>query len=134
MKFPFGWKLPLVAAIAIGIAFWAGANYVISIPAAAVAVAASVLLLVEAWGIPPPRPPVSRTVAVNPRALARDAFRAGRIGREMIVEMLDRLEHSGPNPLLSGTTAAEFDRISHLPREEFREYVRTRLTDLEAHT
>jgi len=131
MRFPFGWKLPLVVAIAIGITFWAGDNFLISVPAAAVAVGASVLLFLEAWGVPPPRPPVSRTVTVNPRALARDAFRAGRLGREMIVEMLDRLERSGPNPLLPATTPAEFERVSHLPRGEFRQYVRTRVEDLE---
>ena len=131
MRFPFGWKLPLVAALAIGVAFWAGTNFVISVPAAAVAVGAAGLLIVEAWGVPPPRPPVSRTVTVNPRALARDAFRAGRIGREMVVEMLDRLERSGSNPLLAATSTAEFDRIGHLSRGEFREYVRTRLDELE---
>jgi hypothetical protein len=132
MNFPFSWKLPVVAALATGVAVWAGRNVLVAIPAAAVAVGASLLLLVEVWGIPPPTRPASGTFSQNPRASVRDLFRAGRIGREGIVEMLDRLERAGPNPLLPGRTPEELERIARLPRPEFREYVRTRLAELEA--
>jgi len=135
MKVPFGWKLPLVAVIATGVALWGGGAIAISIPAAAVAVGAAVLLLVEAWGLPPPRPPVSRgSSGANPRGAIRDSFRLGRVGREQILEELDRLERTGPNPALPGRVSEEFDRIARLTRDEFREYVRARLDDLEVRT
>jgi len=132
MNLPFGWKLPLVAVIAIGIAVWAGRNVVVAIPAAAVAIGAGLLLLVEVWGVPPATRPMPGPLGQNPRATVRDLFRSGRIGREEIVELLDRLERAGPTPRLPGRSAEEVERLARLSRPEFREYVRGRIDDLEA--
>ncbi len=132
MNSPFGWKLPLIAAVAIVVAIWAGRNVTIAIPAAAVAVGSGLLLLVEVWGIPPAARPGDVSVGGSPRITVRDLFRTGRLGREEIVELLDRLERAGPNPQLPGRGTEELDRISRLSRAEFRAYVRQRLGELEA--
>jgi len=134
VNLPFGWRIPVVIAVAAGIAIWAGRNLEVALPAAVVAVGASVLLLLEVWGVPPANRPTSRLVGDNPRASVRDLFRAGRIGREEIVEMLDRLERSGPDPFLPGKTPEELERIVRLPRSEFRQYVRDRIGSIEGRT
>jgi len=132
VNLPFGWKIPALMAAAVGVTVWAGRNLEIALPAAVVAVGAGVALLFEVWGIPPAARPGSVRLPENLRASVRDLFRSGRLGREMVVELLDRLERNGPNPSLPGTTADEFERVVHLSRIEFRRYVRERLDYLEA--
>lgn len=134
MNVPFGWRIPVVIAGATAIALWAGRNLEIALPAAVVAVGASALLVLEVWGLPAATRPTARLLGENPRVSVRDLFRSGRLGREEIVELLDRLERSGPDPFLPGKTPEELDRIARLPRAEFREYLRARIADLEGRT
>jgi len=122
-----------LAAGATGIALWAGPNPQIAGPAAATAVGAAALLFVgvglDAWS--------GRSVPTPPAAPERDeflfrfGFRSGRLGREEIVATLDRIERSGPTPLLPGRSVREVQSIVELPRADFREYVRHRIEDLE---
>jgi hypothetical protein len=135
MNSPFGWLLLVVAAAATAVALWAGPNLPIAGPAAAVAVLAAGLVFAFAWldrpdrRPVPPSPPPDRDVF-----LFRYGFHSGRLGREEIVSTLDRIERMGPTPNLYGRTPGEIDSIVSLSGSEFREYVRTRLDDLEVRT
>ncbi len=122
-----------VAAVATGIAVWAGTNVALALPAATVAVAAAALLFVES--VPsvtrrehPPVPPRSSGGVDR----IRTAFRTGRVGRELIVSLLDNYERTGPNPAFAGRRPEEQARLARLPGSEFREYVRGRIDELEA--
>lgn len=134
MRVPFGWGLPVIALIAVGVAIWAGTNFSISVPAAGAAVVAAALLIREAASArgdaPPPRGETT-AITVPPRRTVRATFAAGRLGREEIVVLLDTLERKGPNPMLPGRPASEVDRLARLPPAEFRAYLRRRLDDLE---
>lgn len=121
-----------VAVVATGIAVWAGPNFVIALPAAVAAVAAAGLLFLGAGlGRIPSRPLESSLRPATSAMVLRRAFSSGRLGREALVETLDRLERAGPNPGLSALRPDEADRIWRMPAKEFREYLRERLDRLE---
>jgi hypothetical protein len=133
MNFPFGWFLPAVAIVATGVAVWAGDNFSLAIPAAVAALLAAGLLFVDAvlgpgWVARRPEGPFLAGEA----GPLRTAFRSGRLGREAIADLLDRLERAGPNPDLPGRRTEETNRLVRLPSGEFRNYVRQRLDDLES--
>lgn len=121
-----------VAVVATGIAVWAGPNFVIALPAAVAAVVAAGLLFLGA-GLDriPSRPLRSAPVPATSMVGLRRAFTSGRLGRESLVETLDRLERAGPNPDLPALRPDEADRIWRMPPKEFREYLRERLDQLE---
>ncbi len=127
------WYLLGIAGAAVGVAVWAGGNLRVAVPVAAIAVAAAGLLFVDAWaelGGPllearSPPPP-------SPRDDLRRTFRTGRMGREELVEFLDRLEREGPNPSLPRRRSEEVRELLRLSPREFRGYLAQRLDDLEA--
>lgn len=133
MRFTGGGLLLGVAAVAIGIAIWAGPNLSIAAPAAAFATLAAGLLLVGAWldtregeqrrFRPRSEPEMFRL---------RSALRSGPLGREELVTTLDRVERMGPSPDLAPRTPQQMEHLVRLSPPEFREYLRSRLDDLEA--
>jgi hypothetical protein len=133
MNLPFGWFVPAVAVVATGIAVWADDNFSLAVPAAVVALLAAGFLFVDAFlgREPIARPSAGRSVS-REAGPVRTAFRSGRLGREAIADLLDRLERGGPNPDLPGRRAEETRRLARMPSAEFRDYVRHRLDDLES--
>ncbi|MGP8072854.1 MAG: hypothetical protein ACLPZM_06975 [Thermoplasmata archaeon] len=132
MNVPTDWPLFVIAGVAAAVAIFAGADFDVAIPLGVIAVVAAGLLLTGslrrlAWRRPPAPPMAPPTAASTLRA----AFRSGRSGRISIVSELDRIERMGPHPALAMRSIAEETRIQHLPRTEFREYVRTRLDAIE---
>jgi hypothetical protein len=133
MNSPFGWLLPALAVVATGIAIWADDNFTLAVPAAVAAVLAAALLFVEAvlarsrstrpseWG-------TTETEAGTMRA----AFRSGRLGREAVVDLLDRLERDGPNPNLPARRIEETRELVRMSSRDFRNYLRQRLESLES--
>ncbi len=122
-----------VAVVATGVAVWAGTNFALAVPAATAAVAAAAFLFVES------APSVARRARPPgaPRSSGevdrlRTAFRTGRVGRELIVSLLDNYERTGPNPAFAGRRPEEQARLVRLSGAEFREYVRGRIDELEA--
>ncbi len=127
------WVLLGVALASVGVAVWADTDLATAVPAAAVAVGATALLFVEAW------PVVGRPVGrlrhrptPTPNDALRAAFRSGRMGRETFVTLLDRLEREGPNPTLPIRRPSDLEPLLRLSPEDFRDYLRRRLDDLEA--
>ncbi len=133
MNHPLSALVGAVAAVATGVAVWAGTNFALALPAATVAVAAAAFLFVESMpsvvrrGRPPGTPRSSGEVD-----RIRTAFRTGRVGRELIISLLDNYERTGPNPAFAGRRPEEQVRLVQLPGDEFREYVRGRIDELEA--
>lgn len=132
MNLGFGGLLVTVAVVATGLAVWAGDNFTIAVPAATGAVLAAGLLIADvALG----RSRTARRPEEGAEAkevdTVRVAFRSGRLGREAIADLLDRLERAGPNPELPRRHAAETGRLARMSAAEFRIYVRQRLDDLE---
>jgi hypothetical protein len=124
-----------VAVVTTGVAFWAGPNPSISAPAAGIAVLAVGLLFVAAWAdAPEPTPTAEVTPPERDEFLFRFGFRSGRLGREEIVATLDRIERTGPTPLLPSRSKREVASIVELPRRDFREYVQRRVRELEERT
>jgi len=135
MRAPFGWLLPAIALAATGFTIWADSNFELALPGAVVAVTAAVLLFVEVWlRTPNPRGRRARWSLRNEPAEVRAAFRSGRLGREKVVMLLDRLERSGPNPDLPGRRIDEIRQFTQMSPGDFRRYVRFRLDELEART
>ncbi len=133
MNHPFSALAGAIAVVATGVAVWAGANFALAVPAATVAVAAAAFHFVEA------APSVARRErpAGAPRAPGevdriRTAFRTGRVGRELIVSLLDHYERTGPNPAFAGRRPEEQARLVRLPGPEFHEYLLRRIEELEA--
>jgi len=129
------WYLLAIALAATGIAVWAGTNLAAAVPAAGVALLSAALLFVDAAAT---RGPANLPSDVRRRPATRDslrtAFRSGRMGREMIVDLLDRLERAGPNPALPPRRPEEVASLARLSPTEFRDYLRSRLAELEAGT
>lgn len=126
--------LCIVAVIATGLAVAGGTNASVVIPAATVAVVAGALLLVgvlEQTRWPPGRP--LPLLPVDP-ARVRSSLAAGPRGRPNLVYLLDNLERSEGVPNVPVPTDAELARLTHLSHEEFREYLLTRVSDLERRT
>jgi hypothetical protein len=133
VRFTGGGFLIGVAALATGIAIWAGPNLAIAAPAAAFATLAAGLLLVGAWvdveGGERRRP---RPRGEPELFRLRSALRSGPLGREELVTTLDRVERMGPSPDLAPRTPQQMELLVRLSPPEFRRYLRARLDDLEA--
>jgi hypothetical protein len=126
--------LAIIVALASAGAIVAGADVAVEVPAAAIAVGAAALLLV---GV------LDRAVWPSTRARAlprpsstrvRAAFAAGRHGRRELIAYLDSIERGGfglATPVLS---SEELNRLLTGTAEEFRQYLDTRLRNLERRT
>jgi len=126
--------LCVVAGVAAGVAVAAGTNLAVIVPAAAVAVgAASLLLLGMVERI---RWPDGSTAAPTPTEIGRvrTSLTSGAWGRSDLVALLDHLDRSEAGKQLPSTPAEEVTRLQALSREEFREYLRVRVGDLERRT
>ena len=135
MRAPFGWELLTLSIVATAITIWADSNDTIAIPGAVVAVVAASLLFAEvALRTPHSRSLVPGWTARAQPAEVRAAFVSGRLGREKLVTFLDRLELAGPTPEERNRTPDALNENLAMSREEFREYVRSRLDHLEAGT
>ena len=130
--------LVLLSALAVGataVAVGAGPNFAIALPAGVIAVLAAALLFVEAGTTHAAPLSVPSPAVFSPStARLRRAFVFGRLGRETILETLDRLERAGPNPNLPIREREESRRLLAMSVPEFREYVRVRLDQLERAT
>jgi hypothetical protein len=127
------WYLLAIAFVATAVAVWADTNLAVAVPAAGVALIAAALLFLDAWaagGRPILRASVRRPPALHDSL--RVAFRSGRMGRETVVDLLDRLERAGPNPELPARRPEELASLARLSPAEFRDYLRQRLDELEA--
>jgi hypothetical protein len=133
MNLAWGGFLAVVAVVSTGIAIWAGDSFALAVPAASVAVLAAALLLADAF-LGRPRAARLPEGSSEPREVetVRAAFRSGRLGREAIADLLDRLERAGPNPGLPSRRSEETRRLMRMPYADFRNYVRHRLDDLES--
>lgn len=124
--------LSALAVTAAGVAVWAGPELSIALPAGVLAALAASLLFVEVGTSHASFPSLRASRPLPPStAYLRRAFTFGRLGRETILETLDRLERTGPNPGLPARDPAETRRILRMPRREFRAYLRARLDRLE---
>ncbi len=131
MNAPFSWMFPTIAAVASGLAIGAGRDLTLAVPAAVVAVAAGGLTVVEALARrrAPSHPPPA--VPANPRATLQQAFRGGAYGRELLVDLVDRIERAGPHPELPGRSIEATRALAALSPDEFRRYLRDRVDQLE---
>lgn len=135
MRGPLDWGLVVIAAGATAFTVWAGANFALAIPGAAVAVTAAGLLFAEVALRPSAAraAPPAWTRRGEPELL-RSAFVSGRLGREKLVEVLDQLERAGPHPDLPSRRFEQLREIVSLPPDEFRRYLRSRIDSLEERT
>ncbi len=126
--------LCIVAGAAAGIAVVAGTNLPVVVPAAAVAVGAASLLLVGV--VERVRWPATGPVSSAPGDVGRvrASMSSGAWGRADLVALLDHLDRSEAGKLLPSTSREEIARLQRLSREEFREYLRVRVSDLERRT
>jgi hypothetical protein len=132
MNSPVGWGLPTLAVVATGIAYWAGPNLVLALPAACLAVAAAGLLFVGAGFDAAERRRTRAPARWRPEVFRlRSAIRSGPLGREELVTTLDRVERSGPSPDLRTRSADEMQALIRVSPAEFRAYLRARIDDLE---
>jgi len=132
MKAPFPWAFPVVAGLATLVAIAAYTNNSVALPAAVVAVAAAAIALWD--GVRSRAPPVTATPAPDLAAAGggSDAwFRAGTMGQEAIVLLLDRIDRALAHPSLPVRTARELAILRSLPREDFLRYLESRIAQLE---
>jgi|HubBroStandDraft_1064217.scaffolds.fasta_scaffold04820_9 hypothetical protein len=133
MKIRLGWFLPVVAIGLTGVALWAGPNVPLALPAAALAVLVAGFLFVGAWRDSEARPKPKAPLLFEPDVFRlRTAIRSGPLGREEIITTLDRVERMGPTPDLPTRGTDEMNQLIRVTPEEFRQYLRHRLQDLEA--
>jgi hypothetical protein len=132
VKLPPGWPLLAIAAVAIGVAIYAGPNQGV---ATACAIVALIVIGLFTLGrarrtVADPRPPAlpSPYDATTP---FRASLRAGRAGRSEVVVLLDELERRSGRSDRPTTPGIEVARLRGLPRAEFREYVGKRLDEIE---
>jgi hypothetical protein len=135
MRNPLAWGLLALAVAATGVAIWAGNNFTVALPSAAIAVVAASLLFVDVEVRRPARTarPFARAMSAQPNQI-RAAFLSGQLGREKLVGILDRLERSGPDPSLPPRRYEELQSIVAMSREQFQQYLVARLEYLEART
>jgi hypothetical protein len=135
MNSPVGWVLPAVAVASAAVAIAAGPDLSLAVPASVIAVVAAGAVFLGAWHGAPDRRTAPASDGWPPESeRVRMVFRSGSFGREYLVDLLDRVERTGVRPDLPLRTANETRRITELPAEQFDEYVRSRLSYLEART
>ncbi len=124
MRSPFGWGL---------VAIWTQSNTGLALVAAATAIVAASLLFVEV-GMRGWNPPVRTThpSGPGPSDKVRAAFASGRLGRESMVALLDRLSRTTSDPTHPSTSLEQLETIVRMSPEDFRAYVRARVEYLEA--
>jgi hypothetical protein len=123
-----------VAILATLLAIDAGTNAGVAIPAGAAAATAGALLLggiVERtrW----PRVREMPTLREDPMRV-RTMVAAGTLGRPSLIRLLDALQRTGVSPDASPASPEEIARLQGLSREKFREYLNSRVSDLERRT
>ncbi|HEV2449692.1 MAG TPA: hypothetical protein VGU43_04690 [Thermoplasmata archaeon] len=128
---PLTGLLAIVAAVGGALAFFAGSNLSLAVPAAGLGVvcAAAAAGLVLAGGARIRPPPAPERLADAPVELL-DAFQSGRLGRVSIIAAVRRLSRSVDEgrELLS---VGEEDRLLEAPEPEFLRWVDSELTRLE---
>lgn len=132
MNAPIAWWWPVLAAAAAAVAWLAGANYAIAVPAATVAVAAAALTLLGP--LSRRREERLRTPYLAPihAGSVREAFLGGTAGWEDIVLQLDLLDRKVARPNLPIRTGPEIKAIVRQPPAALRAYAARRLDELEA--
>jgi len=131
MRAPFTLLFPVLAGLGAIVAIVAGSDYAVAVPFAVGAVAAAALSLVEAvrgtgWAeAPSPRRWDDRAAGV------RAWFHRGRLGREEILQLVDRLDRAGDHPELPVRRSEEVARLVRLPDAQWRAYVNARLDAIE---
>lgn len=130
MTQPVSWVWPVLAGGATIVAVAAWAVPAVAVPAAAAAVIAAgqaVAHVVRTTSVPRVRPggfepwgPVG----------VRDMFRAGRLGREDLLLLVDWLERQQGDPARR-TPQPALDRLLGAPPESFRAYLEKRLRRIE---
>lgn len=129
-----GWGWAILAALATTVAILGRDSPALAVAAATVAVLAAAITVATALG-PWQRKPVAAGV---PGVLSVDsiraAFRSGPLGRESLVDVLDRLERLILRPNLPVRTPEEAGRIVHAPDAEFLRYLASRLDEIEGST
>jgi hypothetical protein len=123
-----------IALIFSAIAVLANSDLGLAIPCAAIAVAAAALLLLDLaqrtrWPIL--LPPLS---SVGDPAGVRSALRAGARGRFTLIMLLETLGRRAEGLNARGLSLEEVHRLEALPPAEFREYLVTRIRELEQRT
>lgn len=131
MNAPFSWWWPALAAVFLVIAILASSNYSTAVPATAAAVILAAIAVIDAvrrTGVAPTGPLMSRPVTPSG---VRNWLAAGKLGREDLVVLLDRLERRASRPDLPVRTPLEMGSILSLPPAEFLRYLSQRLDTLE---
>jgi hypothetical protein len=124
--------LGIGAAAATAVAVWAGDNTGVAVPAAAAAVLGIALLASMSFAgrIRPTRstfrPPERATLV-----LLRESFRSGPLGRQSIITTIGGLDASIRGSRRAVVSMDEESRIREMPPSEFRQWVETRLSELE---
>jgi hypothetical protein len=129
---PFHWGFVAVAGVFSLLSITERADLTVALPAAALAVAAAGLALLDAVRR---APPPTRTRATAERETPRGIriwFRAGHAGREEILHVLDRIDRRGAHPDLPIRRPDEIQRLLRLPADEFRRHLASRLDELES--
>jgi len=126
--------LCVVAAAAAGTSIAVGSNLSVAVPAAAIAVGATAVLLVGVVEQTRVRAGKAQLAPEIPAAKVRSSFRAGRLGRNDLIELLDSLEWASGEPRPRGASFEERNRLEGLGTDEFREYLDQRISELERRT
>jgi hypothetical protein len=135
MRSAVGWVLPAIAVVATAVAVAAGPNDSLALGAAAVAILAAGLVFVggisDQTGVPSALPSLRPSPETD---RLRAAIRSGPLGREYVLDTLDRVERAGPNPDLPFRTVPVTDALVALPYDQFLRYLRGRVEALEEET
>jgi hypothetical protein len=133
VKVPPDWPLLVLVGLLVGLAVYAGPNVYAAI---ALGVAAT-LLAGMLFAVPMMRmrrgPSIRAATPAPPVPLSVvDGFRGRTGGRAEVVHVLDALERTGPHPNLRPASVEQLERVRAFTREQFRAYVRYRLSVIEA--
>ncbi|HUJ78593.1 MAG TPA: hypothetical protein VLX64_06260 [Thermoplasmata archaeon] len=131
MKGPFGVVPPAIAVVATFVAIDAGPNYSVALPMSVIAVTAALFTAADALARTAHRTPPRSSSRGGRTGGLREWFLRGRIGREQIVLLLDRLDRAGDRPTLPLRSSEEIEGLVRLPDAEFRAFVRRRLDAIE---
>jgi hypothetical protein len=129
---PFSWVWAAVAVALTAAAVLAGSHYALAVPLAAAAVGGAVIAILDAIRRQPAAGASPSTSASRPTTRVRGWLDAGRMGREDLILLVDRLERKAVNPMLPIRPQRELATLLRLPPEEFRRYLSQRLTVIEA--
>jgi hypothetical protein len=133
---PFAWWWAIPAGGFTLLALLTASTYAVAVPATTAAVALAALAVGHTLArLPSAAPPVpAEPGPVLGVADVRAWLRAGRLGREDLLLLLDRLERRSTRPELPSRAAGEIERLLGLPRREFLRYLTGQLTRLEGAT